>query len=318
MNALEGFYSKSHAQTARPPNDSLHHGASRRCGRSRELCGVEYADKPANRKRAVNVSFRGGGGCPFAHQPHHVRSMADRRQGTTFPEIWPTSRVCLGALLDAVSHGIATLPKVTSNDWPRMADFAKWATACESAYTSTGSFKAAYQRNLVEATELLLDDDLVAAAVQQLKLPWDGPARKMLEELNSITGQAHVSAKDWPKEANALSARLRRLAPLLRSKGINAEKLQRTGAKRGWRLAPISAEEGKADLPSSSSSEPKVKGNDDRDISDDQFAGFSGRPHTTHVLPDIDAAYEELRIRDDAAGPPARQRERKRIHLRPR
>jgi hypothetical protein len=147
----------------------------------------------------------------------------------------------------------------------------------------------------------------------------------MLVELNSITGQAHVSAKDWPKEANALSARLRRLAPLLRSKGINAEKLQRTSAKRGWSLAPISAEEGKADLPSSSSSastatavctdfsgavirnQPEVKENDDRDISDDQFAGFSGRPHTTHVLSDIDAAYEGLRIRDDAAGLPARQ-----------
>ena len=143
----------------------------------------------------------------------------------------------LGALLDAVATGIATLPKVTSNDWPRMADFAKWGTACESAYTTPGSFKAAYQRNLVEAVESLLDDDLVAVAVQKLKLPWEGPARKMLEELNTITGQAHVNAKDWPKEANALSARLRRLAPLLRSKGINAEKLPRTSARRGWRLA---------------------------------------------------------------------------------
>jgi hypothetical protein len=246
----------------------------------------------------------------------------------------------LGALLDAVAVGIATLPHVTSNDWPRMADFAKWGTACESAYTTTGSFKAAYQRNLVEASESLLDDDLVAAAVQQLKLPWEGPARKMLEELNSVTGQAHINAKDWPKEANALSARLRRLAPLLRSKGINAEKLQRTGAKRGWRLAPISAEEGKADLPSSPSSpssastatatctaitgavirnQQTAKGNDDCDISDDQFAGFSGRQHTTPVLSDIEAAYEELRIRDDAAGPPARRfRERKRTPLRPR
>ena len=101
--------------------------------------------------------------------------------------------------------------------------------------------KPPIERNLVEAVESLLDDDLVAAAVQKLKLPWEGPARKMLEELNAITGQAHVNAKDWPKEANALSARLRRLAPLLRSKGINAEKLQRTGARRGWRLTPIKA-----------------------------------------------------------------------------
>ena len=76
----------------------------------------------------------------------------------------------------------------------------------------TGSFKAAYQRNIAEANESLLDDDLIAVAVQRLKLPWEGPARKMLEELNSITDHAHVNAKDWPKEPNALSGRLRRLA----------------------------------------------------------------------------------------------------------
>ena len=40
----------------------------------------------------------------------------------------------LGALLDAVAGGIRTLPGVTGGDWPRMADFAKWATACESGF----------------------------------------------------------------------------------------------------------------------------------------------------------------------------------------
>jgi hypothetical protein len=71
----------------------------------------------------------------------------------------------LGALLDAVATGIATLPSVTSNDWPRMADFAKWGMACESAYTTPGSFKAAYQRNLVEAVELLLDEFTVITVI---------------------------------------------------------------------------------------------------------------------------------------------------------
>ena len=47
----------------------------------------------------------------------------------------------LGALLDAVAHGIKTLPTVTGNDWPRMADFAKWATACEGAFAKPGHSK---------------------------------------------------------------------------------------------------------------------------------------------------------------------------------
>jgi hypothetical protein len=238
----------------------------------------------------------------------------------------------LGALLDAVSCGIRTLPRVTGSTWPRMADFAKWAAACEPAFTTAGSFKAAYESNQSEAVESLLEDDILAVALQKAELPCEGSASEILQQLNSITDYAHMHAKQWPKDGKALSSRLRRLALLLRSKGINAEKLQRTGAKRGWRLAPISAEEGKADLVSSPSSastataactaitgavirnQQTVKGNDDRDISDDQFAGFSGRQHTTP-----EAAYEKPRIRDDAAGPPARQfRQRKRTPLRPR
>jgi hypothetical protein len=41
----------------------------------------------------------------------------------------------LGALLDIVAHGLKALPDVTETEWPRMADFAHWATACERAYT---------------------------------------------------------------------------------------------------------------------------------------------------------------------------------------
>jgi hypothetical protein len=170
-----------------------------------------------------------------------------------------------------------------------------------------------------------------------LRLPWEGGATELLEELKAVTGHAQVHAKNWPKDAKALSGRLRRLAPLLHAKGVNAEKLARTSAKRGWRLAPISAEEGKADLPSSPSSgstataactdvpgavirnQQPVKENDDRDVSDDQFAGFSDRQHAMPVLSDIEAAYEEPRIRGDTVGPPVRRfRERKRTPLRPR
>src|SRR5262245_27613663 len=39
----------------------------------------------------------------------------------------------LGALLDAVSHGLKALPDVKLDRKPRMADFAQWVTACEGA-----------------------------------------------------------------------------------------------------------------------------------------------------------------------------------------
>jgi phage/plasmid primase-like uncharacterized protein len=50
----------------------------------------------------------------------------------------------LGALLDVVVHGLKTLPDVAEEDWPRMADFAHWITACEGALWEAGTFRKAY------------------------------------------------------------------------------------------------------------------------------------------------------------------------------
>jgi hypothetical protein len=46
----------------------------------------------------------------------------------------------LGALLDAVVHGLRALGRVHLDRLPRMADFALWATACETAVSPAGTF----------------------------------------------------------------------------------------------------------------------------------------------------------------------------------
>ena len=206
----------------------------------------------------------------------------------------------LGALLDAVAQGIANLP-MTNGHWPRMADFAKWATACEPAFTKRGSFNAAYDRNRTQAVESLLEDDLLADAIRELRLPWQGRATELLERLNEVTGRAHVRAKDWPKDGKSLSSRLSRLAPLLREKSINAEKLRRTSATRGWKLTAVG--EAPAPMNSSSSASSATQANvtgivmrnpvtigasDVSDGSDDGFAVLRGRPRANTALDDND------------------------------
>ena len=47
----------------------------------------------------------------------------------------------LGALLDAAAHGVRMLPQVRLQWLPRMADFALWATACESAFRPAGTLE---------------------------------------------------------------------------------------------------------------------------------------------------------------------------------
>jgi hypothetical protein len=70
---------------------------------------------------------------------------------TTEEELWTEfERVApgiLGALYDAVAHGLRELPNTKLESLPRMADFAVWATACEGGLGwKGGRFMAAYEK----------------------------------------------------------------------------------------------------------------------------------------------------------------------------
>jgi hypothetical protein len=59
----------------------------------------------------------------------------------------------LGALLSGLSVGLRRLPTLKPSSLPRMATFAKWAMACETAFWPEGTFIAAYQGNIATAVD---------------------------------------------------------------------------------------------------------------------------------------------------------------------
>jgi hypothetical protein len=59
----------------------------------------------------------------------------------------------LGALLDAVAQGLRSLPRVRLRGLPRMADFALWTAACETAFWPPGTVLSAYDANRQAAVE---------------------------------------------------------------------------------------------------------------------------------------------------------------------
>jgi len=143
----------------------------------------------------------------------------------------------LGALLDAVSHGLRKPAKLETR--PRMADFAEWVASCEGRFEGTqipidgagswllGDFMTAYRANRKEAIETVLDADSVAVALisfMDSRKSWTGNATGLLEELSKLTNEDVRRDKAWPRNARALSARLRRLAPALRASGISIKK----------------------------------------------------------------------------------------------
>jgi hypothetical protein len=140
----------------------------------------------------------------------------------------------LGALLTGVSEGLRRLPNVHLEQSPRMADFAAFGTACETAFWASGTFMNAYLHNLATAVDNVIDADPVASAVRSLmlnKTNWTGTATRLLDDLNLIANAERFN-KDWPKNGQVLSGRLRRGMTFLRKVGINVDFGRDTGHAR--------------------------------------------------------------------------------------
>jgi hypothetical protein len=130
----------------------------------------------------------------------------------------------LGVLLDAVVMGLAMLPQTRLDKLPRMADFALWATASETALWPPGSFWSAYCGNRDEAVDSVIEADPIAAAVRAVmttRTEWTGTASELLGALDEVAGERVAKAKTWPDSPRALAGRLRRAATFLRKIGID-------------------------------------------------------------------------------------------------
>ncbi len=129
----------------------------------------------------------------------------------------------LGALLNIVAHGLKQLPDVRLDRLPRMAGFAIWATACETAFATAGAFMRAFDRNRAEGDRAVLEADVVALTVVEFmtgRSSWEGTAMDLLGLLAGHAGEAATKRKSWPGAPHVLSGRLRRAAPGLRKVGI--------------------------------------------------------------------------------------------------
>ena len=140
----------------------------------------------------------------------------------------------LGVLLDAVVEGLKRLPETRLEKLPRMADFALWATACETALWPAGTFWSAYCGNRDEAVEGVIDADPIAAAVRAVmatRTEWTGTASDLLGALAEVAGERVAKSKTWPDSPRALAGRLRRAATFLRKIGIEIS-FEREGRAR--------------------------------------------------------------------------------------
>jgi hypothetical protein len=130
-----------------------------------------------------------------------------------------------GALLTMMARGIKALPTVQLVNPPRMADFAEWGVACGLA-----NFENIYAANRREAINVMLDHDPLARAVRAFmanRKRWRGIAEDLLAAVGSA---AEIGS------TQALADKLRRLAPALRTVGLNVVSEPRTKQQRPLRI----------------------------------------------------------------------------------
>jgi hypothetical protein len=142
-------------------------------------------------------------------------------------ELWREFEIArpriLGALLDAVVHGLRTLGRVYLDRLPRMADFALWAAACEPALWPAGTFARAYTSNRRAAIESIIEADPIAACVRTMmanRTIWIGSASDLLRLCAETARDEFSSGTPGTKNPRALAGRLRRPQTFLRTLGI--------------------------------------------------------------------------------------------------
>ena len=138
-------------------------------------------------------------------------------------------------------HGLHTLGRVRLDRLPRMADFALWAAACETALWPAGTFTRAYAANRRAAIEGMIEADPVAAWVRGLmaeRSAWAGSAADLLQAANFAGDELWKRSAGWPKTPRALAGRVRRAQTFLRTLGIEVT-FSREG-RAGTRMISVS------------------------------------------------------------------------------
>jgi energy-coupling factor transporter ATP-binding protein EcfA2 len=215
--------------------------------------GIEdVAIRPDLVDRAVMLALE-----PIAETARRDEKEFDRELARAAPKI-------LAALLDGVAAGLRNLATIKIADKPRMADFALWAEACTRAYWPEGTFLRAYRENIASAVELVLEANAVGNAVRAFmagrQTSWEGTASELLPLVTALIPENAAREREWPKRADALSGKLRRVAPALRRTGLHIA-FSRTGQTRTIRIEARAAPEQRGKAASQASQASQAGGN---------------------------------------------------------
>jgi energy-coupling factor transporter ATP-binding protein EcfA2 len=144
----------------------------------------------------------------------------------------------LGALFDLTSQVLAVLDGIRLDQLPRMADFARVVAAVDHVLGTDGLARYLAQSGRI-ATDVL-EGDPVAVALLELVTEAgtvEEPAGVILDRLDARRGDGRIP-RGWPTSPQGMAGALKRLAPSMRTVGIEVDYLGQSGHdnRRAWYL----------------------------------------------------------------------------------
>jgi hypothetical protein len=171
----------------------------------------------------------------------HTIPDAKRREENEMDQAYADAHASiLASLFDLLAKVLKALPDVVLTERPRMADFARILSAVDQVqgWKTMESYKASAR----DAVADVLDGEPFAQAVVAL-VDREGPAGVSLttQQILDAVLTPDKLPKKWPKDSTRAGGQLKRLAPALRTIGIEVDDSQRGPAPKRQRLYKLTA-----------------------------------------------------------------------------
>ncbi|MFE5199999.1 ATP-binding protein [Streptomyces sp. NPDC056601] len=168
--------------------------------------------------------------------PDHKRR-EENEMDAAYAEAHPS---ILASLFDLLAQVLKVLPDVVLTERPRMADFARILAAVDKVqgWTTMDSYRTSAR----DAVADVLDGEPFAQAVCQLvdRAGAEGLTLTASELLDRVPAPDKLPKK-WPKDATRAGGQLKRLAPALRTIGIEVDDSKRGPKPKKQRLYTLTA-----------------------------------------------------------------------------
>jgi hypothetical protein len=133
-------------------------------------------------------------------------------------------------LLDLCAKGLQAEASAKVLHPERMMSFCRWLAAVEPALgLSTGKLQKAYSENLRGSALEAVQDNALAVTVLNFSKAlhaqkWSGTSTQLLAQLNKIAPPQTIHRQsEWPASPISLSKRLKLVAPMLKSQGVELD-----------------------------------------------------------------------------------------------